>query len=204
MAWDLSPEDIASIQARSVALSALLEAVRGEIEECAAFLKKSDTQFWRRIGCRSIFASIEALTNHLKQNALLHTTGEEEFFTDAERMALSDREYTVDDQGDVRERNARIRTLPNILFAYRSFARICGQQFIVTKDNSGWQALKRAIKVRDRITHPKTANDYQVSDQDIQDANNAWNWFYENMVAVTQPARDAAKRVLRESHGKHE
>lgn len=196
METSFTNEEYEAIRRRDRELAALLKAVLGEVNECNAFLKAHDTPFWRRVACRSIFASIEALTNHLKQNTLLHTFGEEDFFTDAEKLALNDREYSVTDRGEVKERGARIRTLPNILLAFDSFSRVCGQKFAMPKPE-GWESLKKAIKIRDRITHPKVAADYEISDQEFAEINKAWIWFSTTLRDVTQIARDIAESVMK-------
>ena len=163
----------------------LLRAANEDIAECSRWLKSSgDSQFWRRVAYRTVFASIEALVSHLKQSAILFSFHDDEVFSPAEQLAMRDQDFEVDEKGRVVERNAKIRFLPNVCFAFRVFAVATAKDFQIVKD-SGWDALTRAVKVRDRITHPKSAAAYTISDEEIKWMQDGWRWFGETLVAVS-------------------
>ena len=41
---------------------------------------------------------------------------------------------------------------------------------------SEWQSFRRAIKIRDRITHPKSVSDLNISDEDYNDVSAGFGW----------------------------
>jgi hypothetical protein len=157
-------------------LKALLDSVVADINECKAYYKKSDSQFCRRMMCRTIFSSIEAIVNHMKQTALLLESDRRNVFSDAERLALRDVEYFIEDNGEVKERSARIRFKANLCFALSALAKVNRPSFVLKKDD-GWNALCKSLEVRDRITHPKNADSYLITDDEMEAIGDGWDWF---------------------------
>jgi hypothetical protein len=41
---------------------------------------------------------------------------------------------------------------------------------------SEWQSFRRAIKIRDRITHPKSVANLNISDEDYNDVSVGFGW----------------------------
>jgi hypothetical protein len=54
------------------------------------------------------------------------------------------------------------------LFVLRMFAELLGYDAAKFFTDHGWDELKNAIKVRDRITHPKSVEELHISDEDIK------------------------------------
>ena len=148
---------------------------------CGQFLKAGDNiPFWRRMLYRSVFSSLESYVSILKQEALLISENSKPCFTEEEVLLLRDVECAVGDDGTPQSRKAKIRFLPNLKFALRSYARSYGRTVILEKD-AGWDALTRSVKVRDRITHPKAKADLEITEREIDDLQSAWMWFVRHL-----------------------
>src|SRR4030095_3272513 len=78
--------------------------------------------------------------------------------------------------GDLQERTQFIQLKTNIQYTFKVAADTYRSSYVLDK-GSGWQAFLRAIKVRDRITHPKDPAKMAISDQEVEDVNLALNWF---------------------------
>lgn len=126
--------------------------------------------FWRRTGIRMIFAQVEGITYALKRVALSKGKGLGSGFTAAEWVLLEERGYSLGRGGKVVEDKLRLRTLPNLRFALDMFIKGFGLEMEIDYGVEGWAALDRAVKVRDRLTHPKSPGDLEVSDEELGDA----------------------------------
>jgi hypothetical protein len=69
----------------------------------------------------------------------------------------------------------------NIRFAFKLFKKNYGDSSNLDVGGEGWQFFLRSIKVRDRLTHPKQASDLSVSDVELVEAIESWNWFRSNI-----------------------
>jgi hypothetical protein len=49
---------------------------------------------------------------------------------------------------------------------------------------NGWCSLQDAIKIRHRLTHPKTAADFILSDDELGTVSDGLNWFLTNLSAL--------------------
>jgi hypothetical protein len=53
-----------------------------------------------------------------------------------------------------------------------------GSSFNLNTDGQGWKNLSKAVKVRDRLMHPKEVADLQVSNEEVGAAKKAFEWFF--------------------------
>jgi len=131
----------------------------------------------RRLYVRSIFALIEALVERHK--LLLLQLAETHVITLKPGVpeALSERVYTVKDNGTVADRDQYLQLLRKLRAVYRAAAEGFGAPLKVEFGGRGWQAFQDAINIRDRLTHPKTYNDCHVSGADLDTVDKAEAWF---------------------------
>ena len=57
----------------------------------------------------------------------------------------------------------------------------------------GWKAVRNSYKVRTRLMHPKTAESFDVSDNDLKLATDALAWFIQTIGEVLVRAQRAAQ-----------
>ena len=143
------------------------------------------TDFSRRCLYRTLFSIIEAHISHLKASALLFTIDQPNFFSESEVLALQNLESFITDKGEVCTRPARIRLKDNLRLAFRSFGRSQDRHFEVDYSTPGGTAFTSAIKIRDRITHPKDPNDWIIDEAGARLVLEAWSWFGELLVEVS-------------------
>lgn len=138
-------------------------------------------QFWGRTEVRMVFAQLEGLTHSLKQASLGCSEITRIQLTPAEKAFLEEQDYDLQDNGVIVSRSAKLRTLPNFLFAVRQFAKTTGITYQLPTNGTEWQKLKEAIKVRDRLTHPRDATSLTVTHEELGSMFDALIWVYENI-----------------------
>jgi hypothetical protein len=142
---------------------------------------------------RAIFAFFEAVTFSVKMRAIeeLIKSGHEVLW--AERYLAADIEFTLTDKGEVTERPARIRLVDNIRFAFSLQERFLGITDRFDPSCKWWGCLKTAIKIRDRITHPKFPEDIDVSPEETIVALDAYNGFKKHLVDYSLMQKERKK-----------
>jgi hypothetical protein len=134
-----------------------------------------DSQAERRILIRSIFSYIEAITYSVK--ALILSDPDSARLSRGEKMFAAELAYELRTNGDVASRPAKIPLTSNLKFTFKIFSKVFENWTELDTSGLGWECLLRSVKVRDRITHPKTSSDLLVSDEQVIEANHALRWF---------------------------
>ena len=158
--------------------------------------KKLDTDychedFIKRTYTHSFFAMVEGVIFQLKKIAL-EANDEANVFDVYEVELLSEKSGFLANNGVAKQSKAKLQLMPNIIFSLNYAAKALRLTYIVNKD-SGYESMLEAIKIRDRITHPKRKASLIVSDQDMVVLGNANAWFRDNVV-----------RLLNQIHKTHE
>ena len=137
----------------------------------------------RRIAIRSIFSSIEILLSDVSAFLVRRLPppadsapheGKQRYFL--ELCALSDITYEIKQNGKLAIKPRRIQFKNRVLFVLNMLDKTIGGSVRPT-GIEGWQQFQDAVKIRDRITHPKTKGDLSVSQEDYHTALKALRWF---------------------------
>lgn len=127
----------------------------------------------RRLYVRVFITMIEGSVATIK-NEILHSADQ---INDAERAVLRDVTFDLNDKGVPCERPLRPKILSSLKFVFQMFASVHKLLILPDYSSSGWQAMKDVIKLRNRLTHPKTLNDLKVTDTDLKTVDEAEIWF---------------------------
>ena len=137
----------------------------------------------RRSLVRAMFASIDATIWVNKQNTLRFAMGQDRLegrstptFDAAEVAMLREETYDVNDRGHTKLRGARLSLCRNFKFMARTSAKVQGTSYDEAVTGRGIEVLQEAIRIRDRLTHPKVPADLEVSDRELVKVNNAWGF----------------------------
>jgi hypothetical protein len=175
-----------------------------------------DAQFWRRAGVRALFGSLEAWCSFMRSSSCvliakrkeagLLPAGEEE--RARELVLATDRhEVTVNEQGLPIKRHRKVSFRPRLRAVIRLNCLAWGLSSTYADRHFGeasWQALSAAIKIRDRITHPHEPADINVSDADLDQVCQAWDWFADLFKDIETATSEAmAKLVAELERGNH-
>lgn len=142
------------------------------------YLDKNDSQFARRSYVRSIFAYIEGSVWILKQVCLKAKplSGVRKIHV-AEYALLAEETYELKANGDPNTRTKFLRLPDNIRFLFKLINRLFNANIDIGIGTQTWDSLLEAIKIRNRITHPKNASAFKITDEDIKLCQDVCSWF---------------------------
>jgi hypothetical protein len=159
----------------------LMSALQADFIKCADELDKDDNPFWRRTLFRTGFAMIEAFNFYFADMAIKAHSHAREARIDITAIGLLNRKrFRLDDEGNLRGSEQRHSLVGFSAFLVKTLADATG----VTTDyfqESGWTDLRRAVKVRNRITHPKSPEDMVVAKEEVDALVRGISWFVQSL-----------------------
>lgn len=167
---------------------------------CAELIKGDvESQCLRRVYCRTNLTLIEGVVSYLKQStyqfnqSVLHTFKnmldlydiklDVPFFQDvvplSEAELLMDRRSVVGSNGEIRSKASFLDFKTNFKFTFQMVDRVfkidCSPNY--GEIEKEWNQLQKAVKVRNRITHPKVGVNLNISDDELDAFARSGQWF---------------------------
>lgn len=185
---------------KAVEILPAVSAVGQDADDCYKLMEANDTQFTRRNWIRAYFAWIEAMCFALRrfvlekkfQNRAIKVADIPEF------VALSEVKYTVNPKGEAVVESANTRTLDYIGFSLLACSRLFKLGLSLNRGTKAGENLVKALKIRDRITHPKTVADITISDEDIKILEEFRGWFSGHLALLFN---EKVKKTIRREIG---
>ena len=84
-----------------------------------------------------------------------------------ERYFATDVEFEINEKGQVVERSARISLARNVRFAIMLHERVWITSSKFDPSVGWWSSFREAVRIRDRLTHPKKPGDLDVSPDEL-------------------------------------
>ena len=134
----------------------------------------NDTQATRRALIRTRFAAIEGAAWEYREHVRC-IAADLDSLPRLVELALSEKTYRVAENGEIDEQVCYISTPAMIRLTTRLAESIC-TDFEFDFKNVGWMNFKTSIKIRNRITHPKTRGDLEIADNEIAVCQSAFFW----------------------------
>ncbi len=150
----------------------------------------ADYEFEARQLIRVVFAFIESVTFAVKVVSADYCMQNGIPITPQERYLATDMEYKLNKKGKVEEEELKIPLIRNIRFAISLNRRVCGIEEEFDANTKWWNSLMCAIKVRNRITHPKLTGDLSVSGEDVVNALKAREGFADELLRFNRSDSD--------------
>jgi hypothetical protein len=154
---------------------ALLGELKDDVAMCGnaldfGQLEPEEDEFWRRMYVRAAFACIEGIMYRLKQVAnAAHNS---------KKCSFSAKEIAV-----IRE-ELFLRFMDNIEFVFRITARAIDSEHRLAVGDNEWDLMRKASKIRNRLTHPKTSSDLSVSVEELHIVGRSFDWLSVQMVEL--------------------
>lgn len=170
-----------------------LRATYNELVSDVEAAKKLNTDychedFIKRTYTHSFFALVEGVTAQLKQVAL-EANEKAHIFEAYEIELLTEQSGFLASNGVAKQVRAKLQLMPNIIFSLNYAAKALSLNFEVNK-NSGYESMLKAIKIRDRITHPKSKASLIINNHDMNVLGNANAWFRDETVRLLNQIRE--------------
>lgn len=147
----------------------------------------ADYEFHARQLVRAFFAYIEATTFSVKVSSAWRCIEQNIDITPQERHFATDTEYELNDRGGLIETTAKISLARNIRFAIALNRKAHKVSEPFDPSVEWWCYMKEAIRIRDRLTHPKWPTDLDISGDEIVKVLKARQGFEEELWAAASP-----------------
>ncbi len=176
----------------AIAPETFLVPLREDIDQCGALLSKSDSQFARRMFVRANFAYFEAhlfLMRQILLGLVVDTVARTGTFEFSKLAMLHEDTYTPELTGKLKSKPNYTPFLNNCAFTLRIWAETFNVDPKPFFSDNGWREMHNSVKVRHRITHPKSAKEIKIQTSEIESVKKAYRWLHEFYSAETPPHR---------------
>ena len=159
----------------------MIQLLSSDVKVASELSSHNDSQFARRAYIRCVFSMIEGNIFQMKAVILKAFEGGHLTITLAEQALLREESYDLANNGACKIQQKFIRLQQNIKFTLALFARMYGETFEPDTSIHGWDSFNTAVKIRNRITHPRSPEEFNILDNEIPIIEEARAWFADNM-----------------------
>lgn len=161
-----------------------------DVDEAVAYGRTNPSPFAHRTLVRTHFALVEGLAYQLRQVTLASLEGTE-LLTLVEVAILKEERYALNAKGHPEVRENFQNFLPNLLFSIRCYTKNHGASYEPNLGHHGWEAMRKAAEVRNRITHPKSDSSLALSEEDLKHFVEAAAWWKATMLEMFAACAEA-------------
>jgi hypothetical protein len=144
---------------------------------CLARSEEEPLQFWLRSLVRTMFAMVEGVTFRMKQIALQSFQLGCAEFSLPELAILREESYELKENGEPRAQTKFLKFNSNLRFTFKTYAKALHCNYVLDLNDEGWSSLNKAVKVRNRLTHPKAINDLEITADNYIHIQRGLLWF---------------------------
>jgi hypothetical protein len=159
-------------------------------------VEAQDTQTARRDLIRTLFAAIEGFVWEFRAHVREIADAVDDI-PPLLAMALNETSYSVSENGKLVEQQRYI-ALPSMVRLATNLAQTLCQDLKVDFSVDGWADLKRTIALRNRITHPKSKADLNITTDDTTIAWSGFRWILGHVAHVMETTIAAQADYLRQ------
>lgn len=152
------------------------EVLRHDMVEVERLYNKRRDQFAARTYLRTFFAFVEG-TIHILKNFALGIHARRPCFTDGEISILKEVRFELDDKGQVAEKYKYLRCGDNVHFGFDAVLKATESKYVIDYGGAGWKHFIKAIRIRNRITHPKSSQELNISSEELKAVIGGSHWY---------------------------
>jgi hypothetical protein len=94
-----------------------------------------------------------------------------------EFVALKELDIKIKDNGTLRESDKFVPTANNLRFMAEMFHKIFNKKLDLGIGMPSWEDFKKAVKIRNRVTHPKESGDLNITEDELTTIKSVESWF---------------------------
>lgn len=166
------------------------KTLNADLDAALAYGRQADTAYAARALVRAHFALVEGLSYQLRQVTIATLEGTA-LLTPTELTLLREERHVVDDSGHPKTSEQFLPFPQSLLFSIRCYAKNHGADFQADTKGGGWAAMRKATAIRNRVTHPKSAESLVLSDDDRKVFVDAAAWWKLSMVKMFEACNEA-------------
>jgi hypothetical protein len=138
------------------------------------------SQFARRTYIRSIFSCIEGTIWILKDVCFnAKPIKGKRTMSVAEYALLKEESFELKNSGEPSTSAKFLRLPDNIKFTFKTINKLFRSEIDLKIDKKDWTDFLESLEIRHRITHPKKAISFVITDKEIERCKNTSSWFNE-------------------------
>jgi hypothetical protein len=170
------PDQLEQLRMAQDAARQMFETLGADCNEHLAAINSKSDQLHHRAYVRAVFAFVEGVIHWQKMSTinLGFLFGK---VTLHELVALEGINLRVTKEGDVESYSDFPKFLNNIKFSFKVYSKSIDSDFKLELGGVGWQSLGEAVKIRDRLMHPKEPSQLIVTHNEIATTQEAFHWF---------------------------
>lgn len=146
----------------------LAKAIYDDLSEITKQIKKNDNQTWRRLYIRSIVTAIESQISYIQSHLKV--------IRQFDYLPLNENEET-----HLSGKQRRISFEQRVLFMLNLFSEANYTSLKIDTKSNDWKKFTTLIRVRNRLTHPKSSNDFEVTLNEVKTCEYAFNKFQDTL-----------------------
>lgn len=150
---------------------------------------KNNSQVIRRAYCRALFSKIDGINSLLKQHAERFGDPDDETL-----LLLQDKKISKDTKQKVKSFR---RPPDDLFFAIETFAWTIAGEPMINRNSEGWKKFEEAVKIRNRITHPKKKQDLIISNEDIKLLHKIEHWHDTQIIEILSFISKSLKKMAK-------
>lgn len=173
-------------------LRKLFGILSDDMLECLKLTGRSP-EFIRRMYTRSVFALVEGTLFRMKQTVIEASNLYGIKLSKQEAALLSEESFELNDKGEPISKTQYVQLPKNLKFAFGSMAKVFDAEYDLKINDNGWATFLAAIRIRNRITHPKQVQDIVISDKEMDVLGKATLWFADSVLILLQAANTSVR-----------
>ena len=157
-----------------------------EIQIIKNLTTKKHSQIWRRLFVHSVFVTIECIINYLRKDTRKERKIQDLGLSKNQEKKLYDFYWTQNKSGKKTKKISRSPFAEKLIFAFDSFNNANFVFETIDRGSEDWHDFKEAIKIRNRITHPRSINDLYVSNNDLNLVQKTMYWILDTFIDFSE------------------
>jgi len=156
----------------------LIEVLNRDVQQLILEYNEYPSQIKRRGLIRAIFAYIEGNVFKIKEEVLIEESHKRQPTLDIEEMVLlKEASPYINNKGKVKSTVKYSELSANIRFTLNCYAKSAQINHTLDLNGQEWECLIESIRVRNRITHPKSALELEISENELVKAFISYLYF---------------------------
>lgn len=143
-----------------------------------SYIKLNHSQVWKSLFIITTFKTIESMINYLKKD-VLNEQKYQDLGLSKNKLKKLNEYYIVSKNGEKIKKIKKIPFADNVTFALDMFNYTNFVFESIDKTTEDWDNFEKAIKIRNRIVHPRFLKDIHISKKNLEIVDNAYNWFFD-------------------------
>ena len=151
----------------------------------------------KRNAVRAVFAFIDGCHNFVRGHVESQASAYKHLYSLSDLAVLREESPYVDERGNVKTRQLKIPLITSIKALVKLLEKNDVAKHEVDLTHSGFLALAEAIEIRNRVVHPKNAEELDLSNEDMQLVAQAFNWYLAFALRIGHASGEALDSLIK-------